>query len=222
MMAICDSKYRFIYTDIGHYGRDNDASIFTQSELYRIMNTQQADIPESDELHGKTTPYFFVGDEIFPLKPWLLKPYPGRNLTRTQAVYNYRFSRARRTIENAFGIMSARWRIFRRPIKASIDTIDLIANAAVCLHNYLLLTDTARYCPSGFVDSYNKDGLVEGDWRAEVQDGSAFDEMRLRSTNHTADAKEVRDHICDYVNSDTGAVSWQLDHVTSCGPRLSA
>ncbi|CAH1998036.1 unnamed protein product [Acanthoscelides obtectus] len=35
-------------------------------------------------------PYFFVGDEAFPLKPYLMRPYPGRQLTEQKSVFNYR------------------------------------------------------------------------------------------------------------------------------------
>ena len=47
-----------------------------------------------------------------------------------QRVYGYRLSRARRTIENGFGILSAKLRIFRRPIKAKEDLVDKITKAA--------------------------------------------------------------------------------------------
>ena len=55
-------------------------------------------------------PFAFVGDDAFPLRKYLMK----RNLSYEQRVYNYRInyriSRARRTVENAFGIMANRYK----------------------------------------------------------------------------------------------------------------
>ena len=50
-------------------------------------------------------PFYLVGDEIFALKPWLLQPYPGKNIKEEESIFNYRLSRARRVIENCFGIL---------------------------------------------------------------------------------------------------------------------
>jgi len=50
--------------------------------------------------------YYIVDDEIFLLRLNLLRPYVRKNLLGIeQQVFNYRFSRARRVIENAFGIL---------------------------------------------------------------------------------------------------------------------
>jgi hypothetical protein len=54
--------------------------------------------------HLKNIPYMIVGDDAFPLKPYLMKPYPNRNLGITQRVFNYRLFRVRRIVENVFGI----------------------------------------------------------------------------------------------------------------------
>ena len=85
-----------------------------------------------------------------------MRPYPSQ-LREEKMIFNYKLSRAFLTIDNTFGILVARWRIFRGPIRASRENIRYVM-AAICLHNYLKQTDSARYCPAGFVDSFDGTG----------------------------------------------------------------
>ena len=108
----------------------------------------------------------FVGDEIFPLKTWLIRPLPGK-LDENQRIFNYRLSRVCITIENTFGILAARWRIFYTPIRASVENLEKYTLLCLALYNYLCLTDNATYCPFGFVDSFDSSGkLKKEEWRA--------------------------------------------------------
>ena len=68
-------------------------------------------------------PYYFVGNEIFPLKTWLMRPYPGQ-LSEEERILHNRLSRARKVIENSFGKLAARWRIYHSPIIASIENAE--------------------------------------------------------------------------------------------------
>ena len=55
-----------------------------------------------------------------------------------KSVFSYRLSRARRVVENAFGILTQRFRVFLRPIAVRVDVADKIVEASCCLHNLLM------------------------------------------------------------------------------------
>ena len=89
---------------------------------------------------------------------------------KDKAIFNYRLSRARRVIENTFGILASRWRIFRHPIIAEPGRAIIYAKAAIALHNYLRTAESSSYCPPGFFDSEDGVGnVVPGTWRYEGQ-----------------------------------------------------
>jgi hypothetical protein len=74
--------------------------------------------------------------------------------------YIFRLSRGRQTIECAFGILSGKWRIFRKPIQTAVTTVESIVKACVCLHNFVLDRDCNPLVVY-FKKSDNKDnGLV--------------------------------------------------------------
>ena len=103
-----------------------------------------------------------------------MKAYGGHNLSEEERVYNYRLARARRTIENAFGILAAKWKIFCMPIRATASTIESIIKAAICLHSYLQITANATYILQGFVDSEDSTGDMQpGEWRNIVANGQS-------------------------------------------------
>ena len=121
---------------------------------------------------------------------------------------------------NCFGILSARWRIFRRPIKAAPETVDGIIKACLCLNNYLRLTENAQYTPTGFVDAGDASGNMKpGDWKSIVQgeQGAFKPTCPGRSFNRPANnAKKVREVFKTYFNSKNASLPWQKSHVNSC------
>lgn len=79
-----------------------------------------------------------MADDAFKLSKRIMKPYSSKNLSYIQKIFNYRLSRARRTVESAFGIFANKWRIFQTAISMLPETADIIVTASVCLHNYIL------------------------------------------------------------------------------------
>lgn len=99
-------------------------------------------VPGPKNLPGQNEPCYhvLVGDEAFALKSYLVRPFPYRQ-ARTdirKSNYNIRLCRARRVVENAFGILAQKWRIFYRPIETKITTTILTIKTACILHNFLL------------------------------------------------------------------------------------
>ena len=105
--------------DIDGNGSNNDCGILPNSSMGKLLENGELSLPKATELECckfNPLPYFLLGGEIFPLKSRLIRPYPGRDLTDVEGIYNYHHSRAKRTIENVFGILAARWKIFLTPI----------------------------------------------------------------------------------------------------------
>ena len=106
-----NSYFRFLYIDVGCQGRISDGGVFHQTRLHEAIENGSANIPP-DAPYPNThvpRPFVMVGDEAFPLRTYLMKPFPQRNLSNDQRKYNYRLSRARRIVENAFGILANRY-----------------------------------------------------------------------------------------------------------------
>lgn len=158
-LAIVDHDYCFRYISVGAKGRNSDGGIFRDSLMYEKL--ENGLMPNGG---------FLVGDDTFPLKTYLLKPYSHKPLTLKQKIFNYRLSRARRIVENAFGILSNRFTIFQKPIKTAVDVTKKIIRTACALHNYLRITNTNAYLPQGSLDIEDVDAgvVILGSWRQEV------------------------------------------------------
>jgi hypothetical protein len=111
----------------------------------------------------------FIGDEAFPLMKNLMKPYSQRNITHDEKFFIYRLSRARRVVENAFGILASRFRVFLTPISINVSNVDAVVLACCALHNFLRKISTKNYITDSLLDHEdNVNGLVVPDLELET------------------------------------------------------
>nr|CAI5820986.1 unnamed protein product [Callosobruchus analis] len=129
-----------------------------------------------------------------------MRPYSKNDVCNNEPnkVFNYRLTRARRIVENAFGILRSRWRVFAGPMAVQPDMVDKIILATCCLHNYLG-TDNL---PSDCDDSL----------QANLTESTAFNHLNPIRRNSTQYAFSVRNKFKEYFSTE-GAVPWQLDIV---------
>ncbi|XP_011865182.1 PREDICTED: uncharacterized protein LOC105560570, partial [Vollenhovia emeryi] len=216
LMACCDANYCFTWVEIGDYGSLPDSSIFGNSALGRALETRSLNLPPSKELPGTSykMPHFFVGDEAFPLRSDLMRPYSKKSIkSDTERIFNYRLSRARRIIENAFGILSSRWRVLHTCIRMKVESVEKIVLATTCLHNFMMMREDREderklYCPTTYIDNENgSNGIVtQGIWRDTAPCLKLNNIGRFGSNNATRTAITQRTTLAEWMLTDEGQV----------------
>lgn len=195
LLALVDSQYNFTYVDVGTNGRISDGGVFRKSTLFSAITNHSLNIPEETALpeRNKMVPHVIVADAAFPLLTNILKPYPFRNMSNEQRIFNYRLSRARRVVENVFGILANRFRIFLTTISLNVDKVQDITLACCVLHNFLNKECRTTYRSDDGFDTTNnfKNGLSQ----------------QLGNRPQQA-AIDIRQEFLEYFNG-VGSVPWQ-------------
>ena len=128
-----------------------------------------------------------------------MKPYSGRNLPHTKAIFNYRQSRARRVIENTFGIAAARWRVWRRPMECQPNLAVQICKSVVVLHNFCMIEEST-YSPPKSIAKEPTD--------LPTTAGTALRSISHKPRKAKLIAEEFRNRLA-YWCITTGQVEWQ-------------
>ena len=102
-------------------------------------------------------------------------------------------------VENAFGILANRWRIFRT-INASPEHVEHYTKASIVLHNFLIDTDN-EYCGANLAYHFGPDDKpIEGGWRKQTgRTLTGLTEVGpLQGRNYSREAKYLRDSLKSY------------------------
>ena len=211
LMAIVDAHYLFRYVTVGAQGRISDAGVFTQCKFAKSLENNELGFPQPTAIPGSdiVAPYMLLADDAFPLRCNIMKPFYRRCMAENERIFNYRLSRARRIVENAFGILSARFRIFRAPIALKVPTVRQVVLAAISLHNFLRRNrmDDCEAEDTVDVEDVATGEVIDGNWRSLPERG-ALRQLRCVIGRLPNDAKQLRIQLAHYFLNE-GAVEWQ-------------
>lgn len=133
---IIDSQMSILNINARYPGSFHDARIWKSSLAYTFMR----DIFNVSAVMGENFEYFLLGDNGFPLQPWLLKPYDTPCTSIAQELFNRIHKEMRSMIERVIGLLKARFRCLLGETKLRYDhqsTGHIIYTCAV-LHNLLI------------------------------------------------------------------------------------
>ncbi|KAK6189012.1 hypothetical protein SNE40_005066 [Patella caerulea] len=195
LMALVHGNYKSIYVEVGCNGRFSDGGVFAGCTLVEALNKRLANIPKIAPLPNtnELVSFHILGDEAFPLREDLLTPFPFRNMSSKQRIFNYRLSRARRVVENAFDILCSRFRLFLNRIALSPEKVELLVILSCALHNFLKESKSNL----GSAETVNCETKL-----------TSLQSLRLPYINNsTIVSKEKRYRLMEYFSS--GSVEWQ-------------
>uniref|UniRef100_A0A3Q2P9W2 DDE Tnp4 domain-containing protein n=1 Tax=Fundulus heteroclitus TaxID=8078 RepID=A0A3Q2P9W2_FUNHE len=160
--------HRFCFTNIyaGWPGSVHDDRVLRTSNVYCLAERGELFPPNTEEIMGIQVPIMLLGDPAYPLRSWLLKGYSDTGaLTAEQRCFKERHSRARTTVECAFGRLKGRWRCLGKPL----DVDSAVTNVIACctLHNMCEMHGEAYEEPGAPVPPIER--WAEGGDVADVQ-----------------------------------------------------
>ncbi|GFO42859.1 hypothetical protein PoB_006936400 [Plakobranchus ocellatus] len=205
LLAVANANYELVYVNFGTNGRVSDGGVIDQTDFYTKLKHGNLQLPQVNSSNG--LPYVFVGDEAFALRPDFLKPYNIRALDDMKRIFNYRLSRARRIVENVFGILVSRFGVLRSEIRLKPENIDCVVLACCALHNCLRNKAPTSYSPNDVLDQEEPITHVFQEGLRAIGPNIA-DIVPCHGRNSTDEAKSIRDKYTVYFNT-VGKVSWQ-------------
>ncbi|XP_019177357.1 PREDICTED: putative nuclease HARBI1 [Ipomoea nil] len=133
-----DMKFRDIVT--GLPGKMGKASVLQSSTFFKLCQ-------KGERLNGKTIKLsaeteveeYIVGDSGFPLYPWLMTPYPGKELSEPKAEFNKMHFATRIVAQRALARLKDVWKMIQgnmwRPDKHKLPRFILVC---CILHNIII------------------------------------------------------------------------------------
>lgn len=190
LLACCDADGLFTIIEPGYAGRNSDGGIFKASSMnFWMAHGDNIPLPSPLRYDEKNIPfpYYFVGDEAFPLTRNLMRPFSGKTLDNVKRIFNYRLSRGRKTIECVFGMATEKFAVLNGPIRCrDSSTVNSIVRSACILHNFVRKQEGAEYRPQDITQPEN---LAQRPTGIETRDlvvnnGSSAIALRNYLANH--------------------------------------
>uniref|UniRef100_A0A8R1EJD5 DDE Tnp4 domain-containing protein n=2 Tax=Caenorhabditis japonica TaxID=281687 RepID=A0A8R1EJD5_CAEJA len=138
-LFVSDSSNRIFYVQLSALGVNSDSQMFRDGPLGRkLAETRQMckirSLPNSNIDMGA----FLLADNGFGLTKEIMQPYRSSSLSCENMLFNRELSAVRVTVENTFGLLASRFRVFQRALNLTPrNSRSLIISLSV-VHNIII------------------------------------------------------------------------------------
>lgn len=175
LQAIVDCKGRFWNVNAGRPGSLHDSRVLRLSTVWELANSRNHFSCHSRDISGVDVGYYIVGDSAYPLKNWLMKPFPDTGkLTAEQQNYNRKLGRGRVVVENAFGRLKGRWRCLMKRNDCDLSLVKSMVLACCALHNLCEVHGESNYT------AWDREAPLPLPTEPEEEDDEEEDGIRVR------------------------------------------
>jgi len=120
-------------------------------------------------------------------------------------------------VENVFGILSGKFRVFSKPVALHPNKIETVVLTCNYIHNFPCQNTTSRkfYSPPGMCyleDVYNHT-VIPGSWKSETEDKQGFLSLQNVPRSSLNVAKSIRNGFREYFISTEGWVPRQYMYI---------
>lgn len=138
LLATCNAALEFTFIDARQPGCVGDAAAFNNSKLFKEIDAGLFSRPSLLRRlpSGAVIGPYIVADSAFALHPNVMKCFDEPAYGTPEFLFNYAVIRARRVIENAFGMLQARWQVLRRAYTRKPDWHESVIIVCCLLHNF--------------------------------------------------------------------------------------
>jgi len=133
-----------------------------------------------------------AADDAYVNGDYILTPYGGYGLSQEQDAFNLYLSSCRMAVEQAFGMLVSRFRIFWSPLRFGLAKDTLILMVACKLHNFIIESGDLSYFDSLEVADENN---VAGKPVVYLQNDLHTEQHIQRSRQRRRENSSLRDSI---------------------------
>ena len=219
LMALVDSRYKYVIVDVGAAGMEGDSNTFKNSAFGMQFMYDEIPFPVPRNLPRSQThaPFVLIGNETFPGEIHLMKPYSRKSKAVTEkihAVFNYHLSHARMCVECSFGILTARFHFLLRRIILSPEAATVAVKAACILHNYLMrdndpLVQAVESKLMAKLELEHEEHAAQNFQKKNAEDAGLVPLPPLPGYHTSFEARQIHNLFTTYFRSLAGYILWQ-------------